>query len=178
MFSRHRARPSYKYLLTFIFLANLGILTLLLSLSSAWADKIETDVILEIKMPRGPNHNFTYADFSQLPISEYETSTVWTESVDRYAGVLLIDLLRHLGFDPAVGTVSVYAIDGYSAVINSNIISEQAPLLAFLRNDIPMSIRNQGPIWLIFPYDSDQKYRTETIYAMSVWQIRSLRVQQ
>jgi hypothetical protein len=115
----------------------------------------------------------------QLPLTGYRTSTVWTEGVDDYSGVLLLTLLTHLGVDPGQpgGRVRVQALDGYAATLDFDQITAEAPLLALLRNGAPMPIRGQGPFWLIFPYDSSSQYRTESVYALSVWQITTLRIE-
>lgn len=115
----------------------------------------------------------------QLPHSEFSTSTVWTEGVDRYGGVLLQDLLAAAGIDTAAGNgrVQVSALDGYSAVLAFSEITAQAPLLAFLRNGDPMPARAQGPFWLLWPFDDNPAFRTETTYARSVWQVSHLLVE-
>ncbi len=143
----------------------------------AHADANVSDPLLEVELVEGEIIGFTLEDLRALPMTGFETSTVWTEHVDKYTGVLLIDLLQHIGVGAEVGSVGVHAIDGYSAVIDFGLVSEQAPLLSFLRNGDPMSVRNQGPIWLIFPYDDDPRFRTESVYAMSVWQVQRLKVQ-
>ncbi|MGY6411239.1 MAG: molybdopterin-dependent oxidoreductase [Alkalilacustris sp.] len=114
-----------------------------------------------------------------LPLTEYVTSTVWTESVDRYTGVLLRDLLLSAGIDPGKGPgqVTVEALDGYSASIGFEEITTVAPMVAFLRNGREMPLRAQGPFWLLFPFDDDPSFQNETTYARSVWQISHLRVE-
>jgi hypothetical protein len=114
-----------------------------------------------------------------LPQSGFQTSTVWTEGVDRYDGVMLADLLRHLGVDPAAfsGAIVVEALDGYSARIPAALVTGAGPLLALRRNGAPMPVRNQGPIWLLFPFDDDPLLRIESIYALAVWQVRALRIE-
>ncbi len=116
-----------------------------------------------------------------LPLTSYWTNTVWTEEANLYTGVLLRDLLHHLTVDSLradsmrVGTtVTFYGLDGYSATLNYHMLHEDRPLVAFLRNDVPMSRREKGPYWLIFDYDSDARFRTETYYALSVWQIERI----
>lgn len=127
----------------------------------------------------GAELHLQLSDLAALPRTEFVTSTVWTEQEDLYTGVLLLDLLRHHGIDPAYGTgqVIVGALDGYSATIEFEMITPEAPMLAYHRNGAPMSPRAQGPFWMIFPYDLDAQYRTETIYAKSVWQVDSLRIE-
>jgi hypothetical protein len=50
------------------------------------------------------------------------------------------------------------------------------PLLAFLMNGEPMSVRDKGPVWLVYPYDADAAFRTEQIYAWSIWQLDRIEV--
>lgn len=114
-----------------------------------------------------------------LPQTDYVTATVWTDAVNHYTGVLLRDILRHAGIDPAAGpgTVTVTALDGYSASLPFAEIDVVAPMLAFLRNGAPMPLRAQGPFWLLFPYDDDPAFHTETTYARSVWQVSRILVE-
>ncbi|MGY6548675.1 MAG: molybdopterin-dependent oxidoreductase [Roseinatronobacter sp.] len=123
-----------------------------------------------------PQAEITIADLAALQQTEIVTSTVWTEAVDRYTGILLADLLRHHDLDAQAleGHVDFTAIDGYTARIDFAMITDRAPVLAYLRNDEPMSLREQGPFWLIFPYDDEPDFRTESIYALSVWQVQGV----
>ena len=115
----------------------------------------------------------------RLPLTDYVTGTVWTDAVHRYTGVLLRDLLLQAGIDPAAGngSVTVHALDGYSATIAFEEVTDTAPMLAFLRNGMQMPLRAQGPFWLIYPYDDVPAFQTETTYARSVWQVSRLRVE-
>lgn len=144
----------------------------------AWAVHAEPSRNLTLELPDGHILQLSFADLEKLPMTEFVTSTVWTDGIDHYSGVLLWDLLRHHGIAPdtGAGRVKLLAIDGYSAVIEFDEITEQAPMLAFMRNGAPMPLRSQGPFWLIFPYDDDPAFRTESIYAMSVWQVQAIRL--
>lgn len=141
------------------------------------AKATDPDIVLEVQLGEGAVIGFTIDDLRALPLTEFETSTVWTQGADTYTGVLLLDLLYHIGHTTVRGAVMVRALDGYSAQVEADLITAEAPLLSFLRNGTPMSVRDQGPIWLIFPYDNNPAFRTESIYAKSVWQVRSLEVQ-
>ncbi len=154
----------------------LALILGLCQLGSAGARATQPDTILEVQLGEGKIIGFTLDDLLALPVTEFETSTVWTQGIDHYAGVLLLDLLHHIGHEPVRGAVNVRALDGYSARIDASLVTEEAPLLSFLRNGRPMSVRDQGPVWLIFPYDHDPAFRTESIYAKSVWQVRFLEV--
>ncbi|ATX66713.1 hypothetical protein BG454_13520 [Roseinatronobacter bogoriensis subsp. barguzinensis] len=120
----------------------------------------------------------TVSDLVELGLTDIATSTVWTQDVDVYSGVLLADLLTELGvgLNARGGSVTLDAMDGYSATISFETILSARPLLAFHRNHRPMPVRAQGPFWLIFDYDSDARLRTETHYAKSVWQVVRLKI--
>ncbi len=40
-----------------------------------------------------------------------------------------------------------------------------------------MPIRDKGPLWLVYPYDSNPDLNTDKYYSRSVWQIKELNVQ-
>ena len=48
--------------------------------------------------------------------------------------------------------------------------------LAIEADGKPLSVRDKGPIWLLYPFDSDAQYQTEVIYARSIWQIERMEV--
>lgn len=104
-----------------------------------------------------------------LPKHSFATSTIWTEGVDTYEGVLLTDLLAAVG---ATGTnVLAKALNDYEITFPVAEATSEGPLLAYLTNGKPMSVREKGPIWLIFPYDTVEAFRTEQTYARSIWQL-------
>jgi hypothetical protein len=40
-----------------------------------------------------------------------------------------------------------------------------------------MSLREKGPLWIIYPFDSSPEYQTELIYSRSIWQLNRIEVQ-
>jgi hypothetical protein len=34
-----------------------------------------------------------------------------------------------------------------------------------------MTVREKGPLWIVYPYDKNEKFQTEEIYARSVWSL-------
>ena len=41
-----------------------------------------------------------------------------------------------------------------------------------------MTLRAQGPLWIVYPYDAAEAYRTKVIYARSIWQLDRLHIAQ
>ena len=49
-------------------------------------------------------------------------------------------------------------------------------ILALRLNDKPMSVRDKGPLFVVFNYDSAAELRSERYYNRSIWQLRRLQV--
>jgi len=43
-------------------------------------------------------------------------------------------------------------------------------------NGNPITVRQKGPLWLIYPYDTNPEYKSEVTYSQSVWQLKSIDV--
>ncbi|MCW1920546.1 oxidoreductase [Rhodobacter sp. KR11] len=104
-----------------------------------------------------------------LPQQSIRTSTIWTHQVDDFQGVLLRDLVAAVG--TLGGSVRLQALDGYEVTIPLAELGLDAPVLAYLRNGQPMSVRERGPIWVLYPFDTHPEYRNETTYGRAIWQV-------
>lgn len=104
-----------------------------------------------------------------LPVVEFATSTIWTDGQQTFTGVSLVDLLAHVGSEGT--SISATAINDYAIEVPLSDIADGAPILAYMMNGSPMSVRDKGPLWVVYPYDSDPKYQTEVVYSQSIWQL-------
>jgi hypothetical protein len=109
-----------------------------------------------------------------LPQHSFTTSSIWTEGTATYAGVLLRDLLDVAGASGE--TITLTALNDYQITMPTADAAEDGPLVAYLVDGQPMSVRDKGPVWLIYPYDDVAAYRTEQTYARSIWQLSRIRV--
>ncbi|THD82312.1 oxidoreductase [Aliigemmobacter aestuarii] len=109
-----------------------------------------------------------------LPQHEFSTSTIWTEGVITFRGVLLRDLLQAVGSNG--GTVVLTALNDYRISVPVADATGAGPMVAYLMNGAPMPVRDKGPIWLVYPYDADPAFRTEQTYARSIWQLDRIEV--
>ena len=119
--------------------------------------------------------SFDRAALEALPRTQIETSTIWTEGLQRFDGVSLKDLLAHA--EVTSGTLQATAINDYSVTIPVSDAVEDGPIIAYLANDTPMSRRDKGPLWIVYPYDDNPDYQAETIYSRSIWQLDRLIVE-
>jgi len=112
--------------------------------------------------------------FATLPQHSFTTGTIWTEGTATYTGVLLRDLLAAAGATGA--TVKLTALNDYQIEMPAADALGDGPLLANLSDGQPMPLRDKGPIWLIYPYDTVAGFRTEQTYARSIWQLNRIEV--
>jgi len=89
--------------------------------------------------------------------------------VQTFEGVSLKALVAHLGLEGS--TLRATAINDYAIDIPITDAVEGGALVAYRLNGAEMSLRDKGPLWVVYPYDSDAAYRTEVIYSRSIWQL-------
>ena len=103
-----------------------------------------------------------------------ETSTIWTEGVNTFEGVPLKSLVDLAGAES--GQLLASAINDYTIEIPVSDAVEGGPIVAFLFNGDRMSVRDKGPLWIIYPYDHSADYRSEVTYSRSIWQLDRIEV--
>ncbi|WP_417204930.1 molybdopterin-dependent oxidoreductase [Antarctobacter sp.] len=106
--------------------------------------------------------------------TEFVTDTIWTSGTYTFTGVELADLLDYLG---ATGdSLSARAINDYAVTVPVTDAVEGGPIIAYEMDGKTMSRREKGPLWLVYPYAASSDYRTEVIYARSIWQLDRMTV--
>jgi hypothetical protein len=131
-------------------------------------------LVLEGDLGQGESIVLSDADLLALPQLEIETSTIWTEGVQKFSGPLLSDVLAEFG--AGRGNIELVAVNDYRVIVDIDLISETAPIIANRIDGMPFTPRNKGPFWVIFPYDSSADYQNELVYAASVWQLTTINV--
>lgn len=126
----------------------------------------------ETNLPGGAA--FDMAMLQAMPPVTITTTTIWTEGEQTFTGVLLKSLLDSLG---AAGKgVEATALNDYFTEIPPEDIVDDGPIVAYMQNGNLLSVRDNGPLWIVYPYDSDGRWRSEVIYARSIWQLTSITV--
>lgn len=132
---------------------------------------------LRVEHPLGNvKRAFSDAALSALPQVSFDTSTIWTEGVLRFSGPTLHDVLAAAGLGPDWSALRLHALNDYSVTMERSFLENKAPIVANRIGGEPFSIRQRGPFWLIFPYDSYARYRTEIVYSLSIWQLHRIEV--
>ncbi len=109
-----------------------------------------------------------------LPQHQIDTHTPWTEGQNRFQGVQVASLLQHLGADGQY--VTVQALDDFTARIPLADLKKYNALLALKKDGKVMSIRQKGPLWLIFPLKRYPEIDQAVYHDRMVWQLNSIDV--
>jgi hypothetical protein len=117
---------------------------------------------------------FDRASLMALPATTFETSTVWTDGVHSFTGVSLQTLALEMGMSD--GQFLATAINDYTVEIPISDTVEGGPIIAYLIDGEEMSIRDKGPLWVIYPYDHAADFRSEVVYSRSIWQLDRLEI--
>ncbi|MCF2904667.1 oxidoreductase [Octadecabacter sp. CECT 8868] len=105
---------------------------------------------------------------------EFTTTTIWTDGDTHFSGVSLKALLESI--DANGSTIEMVALNDYAVTMPISDLEDGAPIIATRMDGNIMSVRDKGPFWVVFPYDSDTKYSTEVTYARSIWQLTRLNI--
>ena len=146
---------------------------LLLATQPAWA---QDSPLLTIDLPDG-SRQYDLSQLKTLGEAEFSTSTVWTEGIHRFTGVPLAHVLADAGIESGPnteGSVTATAVNDYAIDIPLSQVGPEYPLVAYMVDGAEMSVRDKGPLWIVYPYDSSSDYRTEVIYSRSIWQLNRL----
>lgn len=137
----------------------------------------EGDVILTIigridETNSGDAAVFDLAMLQAMDPIRIETTTIWTEGMQVFEGVPLTRLIAEVGATGSV--IAASAWNDYTVEIPLSDVIPGGPILAYAQNGEPLSVRDKGPLWVVYPYDAKPEYQSETIYARSIWQVKRM----
>lgn len=137
------------------------------------------DVILTVtgdidRTSMGDSVAFDLEMLEALPQEQFNTSTIWTEGTHIFSGVSLKTLLENVGAKGKM--LEAIATNDYKVSIPAEDAVTDGPMVAYLLDAKTMSVRERGPLWIVYPYDQQRKYRSEVIYSRSIWQLKSINV--
>ena len=150
---------------------SLGIIFTAVLLSPANADDVvatKTDIILTVSSGMDVL-TLDRSDLSKLTVTSFDTSTIWTDGIHTFTGVSVKTLIDLIGVTN--GMLRATAINNYAIEIPVSDAVTEGPIIAYLMDGKEMSVRDKGPLWVVYPYDSNPNYRSEVVYSRSIWQL-------
>ncbi len=109
-----------------------------------------------------------------IGVASFTTTTIWTDGPQTFTGTPFHLLLDTLGVSE--GTLTATALNDYAIELPVADLAEGHALLAFELNGRTMSVREKGPLWVVYPYDSAPRFQSEVYHSRSIWQLDRLKV--
>jgi len=125
-------------------------------------------------LANGAPVDFTRSELEALGMESEETSTPWFDDVVVFEGVRLARVLDQVGAQGS--TLVATALNEYYAEIPLSDARDHEVLIALKANGAYMSVRDKGPLFVIYPFDRKPELQNELFYTKSVWQLRRLTV--
>lgn len=123
----------------------------------------------------GDTAEFDLAMLNGLTSRTTMTKSPWYDGTKRFDGPLGSALLNVVG---ASGTLlKVVALNDYETEIPVADFKDYQVILATKVDGEPMSVRDKGPIFIIYPFDEQPVLNNETYYGRSAWQVKSIEVE-
>ncbi len=115
---------------------------------------------------------FDRATLEALGTVRFETTTPWYKGPVAFEGVPMDVLMRHVGAEGQ--RVVAIALNDYSSEIPVEDFKKYNVILALKRDGEYMPVRDKGPLFIVYPFDSDPELKSQTFYGRSVWQVARL----
>lgn len=109
-----------------------------------------------------------------LPTYSIKTNTPWYKQSMTFTGPRLSDVLAVTG---ATGSVlEIKALNDYKVDVPFSDATQFQPILARQMDGKVLSIRDKGPLFLVYPFDARPELKNDIYYGRSIWQISNILV--
>jgi hypothetical protein len=115
---------------------------------------------------------FSRSSLETLGVRSFTTRTPWYSEPVSFEGVPMRKLLGEVG---AYGSkVIATALNDYTTEIPLADFERFDVLLALKRDGNYMPVRDKGPLFIVYPYDTDPRLQSQMYYGRSAWQVCTL----
>lgn len=115
---------------------------------------------------------FDVAMLEKMGMQSFSTATPWYDGKVTFEGVSMAKLMEYVG---AKGTtITVKALNDYATDIPMDDFKKYPVILALKRDGNYMPVRDKGPLFIVYPYDSDSDLKHQRFYSRSAWQVAQI----
>jgi hypothetical protein len=119
---------------------------------------------------------FDMAMLARLPQQDIVTRTPWYAGEPRrFTGPLLRDVLGAAGA-ASVSTLRAVALNDYRVEIPAADVQNLDVIVARLLDGKPMTVREKGPLFVMYPFDARPELRSAVYFNRCIWQLRTIEV--
>ena len=132
--------------------------------------------VLEISGKGSAPVKLDMAALQRLPQSSFKTNSPWTREPHTYTGPLLRDVLALAGAQGGT-TIKAIALNDYQISIPAEDAAKLGVIVAHQIDGKAIPVRERGPLFVIYPFDSAPELRSTRYYERSIWQLKSMRIE-
>lgn len=154
---------------------SVGITTPALALAPIAGDPVLTvsGAISETNM--GNTAVFDNALLESLPQYRITTVTPWYEGEKTFEGPLIKDVLAAV---KGSGKTLVFtALNDYESTLPMSDLEKYNVILARKIDGKMLSVRDKGPLFVVYPFDANPELKTKSYYSRCAWQVTSMKVE-
>ena len=131
--------------------------------------------ILTVSTPE-QSATYTLEELLALPQTTVVTTNDYVDTATTFQGPRLRAVLEPLNVGPDA-TLKMVALNDFSSSVPAVDAFDYDVILAVLRDGEPMSVRDKGPIWVIYPMDDHAELRNDSFNGRLVWQLKTIAVE-
>ncbi len=165
----------FRYFLLLVFMGMLSM--------GSWAQtlpKPKGPVILTVGGQISQRNTGDYAEFDAemldaMAATQLTTASPWHAQAVTFTGPSLSKVLNAVG---AQGTVlKMTAMNKYETSVPFGDAADFGPVLARRANGNELTVRQKGPLFMIYPFDKMPQLKSDTYYTRSIWQLQKIMVE-
>lgn len=124
----------------------------------------------------GTETSFTLKELLAMPQSSVVTKNYFVTQAANFQGPSLRSVLEATSVSPSA-TLTMIALNDYIVRVPAQDAFDYNVILAVQRDGETMSVRDKGPIWVIYPMDDHPELQGTAYNDRLVWQLRSVFVE-
>lgn len=118
---------------------------------------------------------FDVASLEKLGLESFQTASPWYNGRTTFTGIPMKKLMDYVGAKGSI--VKVTALNDYTTVIPLSDFNKYNVILALKINGEYMRVRDKGPLFIVYPYDSKPELNNQVFYSRSAWQVSRMSIE-
>ena len=132
-------------------------------------------VVLTIKgAAHGKTFKFDLSSLEKLGLIRYASKNIWYDQPVTYEGVLGSKLLDFIGVPAGATKMKMRALNDYVVEIPIEDFRRWPVMLALKLNGKYMSVREKGPIWVVYPNHLYPELQSRSYQGKWIWQLQEI----
>ncbi|MDW5418048.1 hypothetical protein R6242_15895 [Iodobacter sp. CM08] len=132
-------------------------------------------IILSVSAKSGSNFELDDDALAKLPQKKMLVPTPWFSAEQTFEGPLLRDVLKLASIQN--GNIKLIALNDYAISIPASDAFQYDVIVARKRNGKLMTIRDKGPLFIMYPFQDHAELRVTEYFRRCSWQLRSIKAE-